>query len=176
MKLQFLIPPTIAVATMVLVGAVASAQQGPPATTADQKTVDGGEAVRSNGNPVRDIVSRFRRHGDDELASGDSDDRRSATPPPLPQQPQSEAPFLRDLADRLSVPIPEDGTPGDISFAIRQALSQTTRYSGDVLSDEAFEECRAVIPTTKDTKIFEAYHAFIKKIARKKIFIVKTGE
>ena len=88
------------------------------------------------------------------------------------QRPQSEAPYLKELAEWLSVPIPKNATPGDIASAIKQALSETTRYSGAVLSAEAFEECRAAIPTTKDTKIFEAYHALITKVAGKKIIVL----
>lgn len=79
---------------------------------------------------------------------------------------------MKELAEWLSVPIKDNATPGEISFAIRQALSETMRYSGEVLSDEAFEECRAAIPTTKDTEIFEAYHAFIKRIAGRIIVVI----
>lgn len=78
-----------------------------------------------------------------------------------------------ELAEWLAVPIPKDATPSDISSAIKWALSDnSTLYPGEVLTDDAFEECRAAIPTTKDTETFESYHAFIKKVAGKRIVVL----
>ena len=105
-----------------------------------------------------------------------SPDTGLAPPEPIDvgSPPQSEAPFLKDLANWLSVPIPENATPGDIELAIKEALSETVTCPVTVLSDEAFKECYAVIPTTRDAEIFKEYHDYFKKIEGKRIVILKT--
>lgn len=166
-----------AAASAVLLCGIAPAQSEPvsPANDmADKAMRDGNEAPRrSIGESIRGRVRswKHRTDGDSQMEQNDlPDEPQEITPPP---PPQSEAPFLKELAEWLSVPIPENATPGDIAFAIRHALSDnTTRYSGEVLSAEAFEECRAAIPTTKDRTIFDAYHKFIKKVAGKRIVVL----
>ena len=80
-----------------------------------------------------------------------------------PKLPASEAAYLREIATELRLSPSSDKTPGDIAFDIKQALGNAQSYRGEVFTDKAFEECKAAIPTAKDTKTFEAYHVFIKK-------------
>lgn len=91
-------------------------------------------------------------------------------PPPPPTS--SEAIYLREIAGSLGLSPSPDKTPGDIAFDIKQALGNSLKYRDDILSDEAFQDCKAAIPTTKDTATFEAYHVFIKKIAGKRILVL----
>ena len=133
----------------------ATADDGPPRTL----------AVLTNA--LRQIGKLRRPIGNEGVGPG-----QVPGEPPDSLPAPSEAPYLKDLAAWLSVPIPKDATSGDIEFAIKQAISESVRYSDEVLTDEAVMECRDAIPTTKDTKTFEAYHAFIKKIAGKKIIIL----
>ena len=84
----------------------------------------------------------------------------------------SEADYLREIAASLGLSPASDKTPGDIAFDISQVLNNAQRYKGGVLTDQSFGECKAAIPTSKDTEIFESYHAFIKKIAGKRIIVV----
>lgn len=84
----------------------------------------------------------------------------------------SESVYLREIAALLGLSPSSDKTPGDIAFDIGQVLNSIQRYKGGVLSDQSFDECKAAIPTSKDTEIFEAYHAFIKKIKGKRIIVV----
>ena len=88
----------------------------------------------------------------------------------------SEAAYLREIATELKLSPSSDKTPGDIAFDIKQALGNAQSYRGEVFTDKDFEECKAAIPTTKDTETFKAYHAFIKKIARKRIVILDGKE
>lgn len=126
----------------------------------------------SIGDTFRGLVSGLKRNEDNTEVPAPEGENVGIRLPLTSETSQPEAPYLKELAEWLSVPIPENATPATMSFAIRQALSGTVRYSGEVLSDEAFEECRAAIPTTKDTAIFEAYHAFIKKIVGKRIIVL----
>ena len=96
-----------------------------------------------------------------------------STPPP---PPPTESVYLRQIATSLGLPPSSDKTPGDIAFDISQVLDNTQRYKGDVLTDQSYDECKAAIPTSKDTEIFEAYHAFIKKVAGKRIVILECKE
>lgn len=175
MKGKFFFACCAAAASWVLLIGITPAQEYPfsPAKDAMEKTSRSEEDSprRSVGGFIRDRIHRRRQP--DEVSQVEPDvgpaepQDTSSTPPSQP-----EAPYLKELAEWLSVPIPKDATPGDIAFAIRQALSDSTRYPGEVLSDEAFKECKAAIPTTKDTEIFEAYHAFIKKVAGKRIVVL----
>ena len=88
----------------------------------------------------------------------------------------SESVYLREIAASLELSPSSDKTPGDIAFDIGQVLNSVQRYKGGVLSDQSFDECKAAIPTSKDTEIFEAYHAFIKKIAGKRIIVVSGND
>lgn len=117
------------------------------------------------------IAGREQQTGETSALDVDSEPPKQTdiVPPP-----QSEAPFLKDLASWLSVTIPENATSGDIALAIKEALSVRVAYPDTVLSDEAFEECYAAIPTTKDAETFKAYHTFIKKVAGKRVVILKT--
>lgn len=103
-------------------------------------------------------------------SSTQSDPRQKPTPV------DSESFYLREIATSLGIFPPSDKTPGDIAFDINQVLNNTQRYKGGVLNDQVFDECKAAIPTSKDTEIFEAYHAFIKKIAGKRIVILECKE
>ena len=96
---------------------------------------------------------------------------KSEEKPQTPPSP-SEASYLREIATSLGMTPSSDKTPGDIAFDIEQALKNHQKYRGTVLTDEAFKECKTAIPTTKDTETFEAYHAFIKKIAGKRVIIL----
>ncbi|MBQ6923072.1 MAG: hypothetical protein IJQ73_00385 [Kiritimatiellae bacterium] len=102
--------------------------------------------------------------------------RRSVNPGPIPPTQStpssSEATYLREIATSLGLSPSPDKTPGIIAFDIKQALGKSLKYHDDILSDVAFQECKAAIPTTKDTEIFEAYHRFIKKIAGKRILVL----
>ena len=86
----------------------------------------------------------------------------------------SESVYLREIAASLELSPSSDKTPGDIAFDIGQVLNSVQRYKGGVLSDQSFDECKAAIPTSKDTEIFEAYHAFIKKINGKRLIILDS--
>ena len=96
------------------------------------------------------------------------------TGPTPPTPPPSEAVYLREIAGSLGLSPSPNKTPGDIAFDIKQTLGTSLKYRDDILSDASFEECKAVIPTTKDTETFEAYHAFIKKIAGKRVLILEN--
>lgn len=168
----FLVLCAFAASASMLVG-VASAQPEEGIHLSDYPSMPGStpiEAERRHQSPgarFRDLISRLPRPKGIVVTNV----VQGTTKSPVAVPPQSEAPFLKSLASWLSVSIPNNATPGDIEFAIRQALSESS-YSGEVLSDEAFAECCAAIPTTKDTEIFKAYHAFIKKVAGKKIFVI----
>ena len=88
----------------------------------------------------------------------------------------SESIYLREIAASLGLSPSSDKTPGDIAFDIGQVLNSAQCYKGGVLTDQSFDECKAAIPTSKDTQIFEAYHAFIKKIEGKRIVILECKE
>ncbi len=93
-------------------------------------------------------------------------------PQPKPAPVVSESVYLREVASSLGLSPSSDKTPGDIASDIGQVLNNAQRYKGGVLTDQAFDEYKAAIPTSKDTETFEAYHKFIKKIEGKKIIIV----
>lgn len=103
-------------------------------------------------------------------SSTQSDSRQKPTPV------DSESFYLREIAASLGLSPSSDKTLGDIAFDIGQVLNSVQRYKGGVLSDQSFDECKAAIPTSKDTEIFEAYHAFIKKIEGKRIVILECKE
>ena len=86
--------------------------------------------------------------------------------------PPAESVYLRQIAKSLGLSPSSDKTPGDIAFDISQVLDNAQRYKGGVLTDQSFNECKAAIPTSKDTETFESYHAFIKKVAGKRIIVV----
>ena len=104
----------------------------------------------------------------------------SRNPQPIPQQKPdpvvSESVYLREIATSLGLAPSSDKTPGDIAFDINQVLNNTQRYKGGVLTDQAFDEYKAAIPTSNDTEIFGAYHAFIKKVVGKRIVILERKE
>lgn len=162
-------------ATAIMLGGIVYAQQEAPSSSghaiAGPVTPTHGERSR----PIRDALRGWITDRNHQATNSPTSNLDSAPPEQVVSQPpQSEAPFLKDLAAWLSVPIPENATPGDISSAIQQALSKTLQYSGEVFSDTAFDECRAAIPTTKDTKTFETYHEFIKKVEGKKVIVIDT--
>ena len=95
-------------------------------------------------------------------------------PDPGPTPIVSESVYLREIAASLGLSPSSDKTPGDIAFDIGQVLNSVQRYKGGVLSDQSFDECKAAIPTSKDTEIFEAYHAFIKKINGKRLIVLDS--
>lgn len=93
-------------------------------------------------------------------------------PTPPPTSSNAEATYLREIATSLGLSPSSDKTPGDIASAIQQALGNSQKFRGEVLSDSAFRDCKDAIPTIKDTETFEAYHSFIKKVAGKRILIL----
>ena len=84
--------------------------------------------------------------------------------------PESE--YLKEIASVLSIPVLKEDTPGDVAFKIRQCIGNAERYSGNVLSNESFEKAKSAIRIPEDSETFKAYHAFIKKVAGKKIFVI----
>lgn len=84
--------------------------------------------------------------------------------------PESE--YLKEIASLLSIPVSKDDTPGDITFKIKQCIANSERYRGNVLSDKSFEKAKSAIRIPADAETFKAYHAFIKKIAGKKIYVI----
>ena len=84
--------------------------------------------------------------------------------------PESE--YLMEIASVLSIPVLKEDTPGDVAFKIRQCIGNAERYSGNVLSNESFEKAKSAIRIPEDSETFKAYHAFIKKVAGKKIFVI----
>ena len=173
MKSKFFFACCAAAASVVLLGGIVSAQEKPRSRPKDAtgKIVQGDEASpkRSVGESIRGRIQdwRQRKSGDSQTEQDDL-----PAPPQNPLAPQLEAPFLRDLAAWLSVPIPENAPPGDISFAIQQALAIIPPYSGEVFSDESFKKYKAAFLTKRDAETFEAYHAFLKKVAGKKVILI----
>lgn len=113
------------------------------------------------------------------ISSADIFGNSSSTQLNLRQRPTpvvSESVYLREIAASLGLSPSSDKTPGDIAFDIGQVLDSVQRYRGGVLTDQSFTECKAAIPTSKDTEIFEAYHTFIKKIAGKRIIVVSAND
>lgn len=175
MRIRLVSTLCVGVALAALLGGIASAQQEsvrPPEELKNTLSSRPREPRKSIGETFRGLVSGLQRQEDNTVDPVLEGGLSTAITSPASDAPQSEAPYLKELAEWLSVPIPEHATPGEISSAIRQRISDTMRYSGEVLSDEAFEECRAAIPTTKDTETFEAYHAFIKKVVGKKVIVL----
>lgn len=84
----------------------------------------------------------------------------------------SECESLRTIATFLKIPTPTNFQPGDYEREILSKLREAKPYDGEVLTTDAFKECKAAIPTKKDTETFESYHAFIKKNAGKKILVI----
>lgn len=84
----------------------------------------------------------------------------------------AETTYLLEIALSLGLSPASDKTPGDIAFDIKQALNDSQKYRGDTLSDEAFKECKAAIPTTREREIFEQYQHFIKGIAGKRVLVL----
>ena len=84
--------------------------------------------------------------------------------------PESE--YLKEIASVLSIPVLREDTPGDLAFKIKQCIGNAERYSGNVLSNESFEKAKSAIRIPEDSETFKAYHAFIKKVAGKKIFVI----
>ncbi len=89
-----------------------------------------------------------------------------------PKPLASEAVYLREIATELKLSPSSDKTPGDIAFDIKQALGDAQSYRGEVFTDKDLEECKAAIPTTKETETLMAYHTFISKIAGKTIIVL----
>ena len=164
------------VVSATLLAGLASIQQNGAVLRDSDNVYDGLNPIGAERHPkhrdnkFRDLFS-FKRAENDAPTNAASDSAKS----PVDMASQSEAPYLKSLASWLSVKIPRNATPGDIEFAIRQKFSEIP-YCGEVLSDEAFAECCAAIPTTRDTETFKAYHAFIKKIAGKRMVILECKE
>ena len=97
----------------------------------------------------------------------------SATVLQTPQQSSSqETVYLKEIASVLSIPVSDKDTPGDIVFKIRQRIENTERYRGAVLSDESFRKAKSAIRIPSDAETFAEYHAFIKKVAEKRIVLL----
>ena len=83
---------------------------------------------------------------------------------------------MKGIARKLSIQVSDDDTPGDLAFKISRRLDETTRYSGAVFSEDSFKMAKAAILLSSDAETFADYHAFIKKIAGKRILILETDE
>ena len=117
----------------------------------------------------RDQVGRGRTEEDGLLVSGmESSHVTHIQTPTTP----SESEYLKEIASMLSVSVSKDDTPGDIAFKIKQRIGYAERYRGEVLSDESFELAKSAIGIPKDAETFETYHAFIKKVAGKKVLVI----
>ncbi len=175
MKGKFFFACCAAAASSVLLVGITPAQEYPfsPAKDAIEKTSRSEEDAprRSKGGFLRGLF-HGRRQPDDVSQMEPEDLPAEPQDTTFSSPPQSESTYLKELAEWLSVPIPKEATPGDIAFAIRQALSETVTYPGTVLSDKAFEECKADISTSKDRETFEQYHRFIKEVAGKKVILI----
>ena len=88
----------------------------------------------------------------------------------------SESEYLKEIASVLSIPVSKDDTPGDIAFKIKQCIGNAECYRGNVLSDESSEKAKSAIRIPSDAETFEAYNAFIKKVAGKRIVILDCKE
>ena len=88
--------------------------------------------------------------------------------------PESE--YLKEIASVLSIPVSKDDTPGDIAFKIKQCIGNAERYRDEVLSEESFALAKSAIGIPTDAETFKAYHAFIKKVAGKRIVILDCKE
>lgn len=177
MKSKFFFACCAAAASAFFLDGIVSAQEDPLSPSKDSVVENAKRAEdatkRSLVESLRDRARdwRQRKRADSQMELDDLPVQPQDPPPP---PPQSEATFLRDLAAWLSVPIPENATPGYISFAIQQALSIIPPYSGEVFSEESFKKYKAAFLTKKDVETFEAYHAFIKKVEGKKVIVIET--
>lgn len=109
----------------------------------------------------------------DGIFGGEKPVAKSGTGTQSEPESGSECESLKKIAEFLSIPTPSDFQPGDYEREILLKLRNAKPYKGEVLSTNAFEECKAAIPTKKDTETFESYHAFIKKIAGKRLIVIE---
>ena len=145
-------------------------------------TPEMGKTVVETETPKPRIGDRFRsifpKKGEaksDESSVGtivgDADSAKIdlATPP---HQAQSEAFWLKKIAAALSIHVTDDDQPDNIAFKIEQRLLSAEKYKGGVMSEESAANIKEAIVSDADAEIFAAYHAFIQKIAGKKLLIL----
>ena len=100
-------------------------------------------------------------------------EKRQHLSPGLGQMPlRSENSYLKDIAYALSLSVSEEETPGDIAFKIKRKIGCTTRYRGEVFSDESFAKTKSSIRIPADAEVFAEYHKFIRDIAGKRVLIL----
>ena len=109
----------------------------------------------------------------DKIFGGEKPDAETGAETQREPGSGSECESLKEIAEFLSIPTPSVFQPGDYKREILLKLRNEKPYKGEVLSTNAFEECKAAIPTKKDTETFEAYHKFIKKIAGKRLIVLE---
>lgn len=97
------------------------------------------------------------------------------TPTIADSRPSPELGYLKEIAQSLSIPVPPTDTSGDLSFKILNRLQRQEQFNGTVLTDESFADVKDAILSSKDKEAFAAYHAFIKKIAGKKVVIIDSS-
>ena len=137
---------------------------------------------RTIGDRMRRILAprRGEQDKDTEKGIGKYAVPENALPNPVPQtfqQPASqESTYLKEIASILSIPVSDKDTPGDIAFKIRRRIENTERYRGAVLSDESFRKAKSAIRIPADAETFAEYHAFIKKVAVKRIIVLDDNE
>ena len=90
-----------------------------------------------------------------------------------PPVPSAEATYLRAIAGTLKIDETLEKTPGDIAFDIQQRLSRSVKYTGTVLTPEAFAKASSAIRIANDQETFKSYHEFVVKIADKKLIILE---
>ena len=103
----------------------------------------------------------------------EAEEKNGDVPTRLPSQ---ELKCLKEIAAKLSITVPNDDSPDNIAFLIKQRLEKTERYRGSVLSEENARDVKSQILEQSDAETFADYHAFIKKIAGKRILILETDE
>ena len=126
---------------------------------------------RTTGDRVRRFLLPWQ---DEQVENTEKRNGKHAVPEDTSSGPQSssqETVYLKEIASVLSIPVSDKDTPGDIAFKIKQCIGNAERYRGEVLSDESFQKAKSSIRIPADAETFKAYHAFVKKIAGKRIMI-----
>lgn len=116
------------------------------------------------------------RDGEEETKDASAEHLPGHATQPVAPQTAQEAVYLKEIASVLSISVSEKDTPGDIAFKIRQRLARIDCYRGDIFSDASFAKAKSAIRIPSDAETFAEYHAFIKKVARKKVLIIEEQE
>ena len=148
----------------------------------DGQKPQAGVKTRSVADGVRRVFSPRRR--DDYEFRNEENEAKDVSAEHLPghamrpvaTQTAQETVYLKEIASVLSISVSEKDTPGDIAFKIRQRLARTDCYRGGIFSDASFAKAKSAIRIPSDAETFAEYHAFIKKVARKKVLIFEVQE